>query len=184
MIGIIFLVFMLIMLVCIRKEKQKPGTGFIISGWLMTIIGGVGAIISFFIKREEEKDYVNRLSSYYYRESSNAEIAETALYIFLGVAILGIIFLIVGYIKRSNISKSNANQELLNTIVAMNQNATAHPVDEEVIICSTCGAKNNSNARFCYECGNKILKELVCSSCGEKNKPNAKFCNFCGNKFE
>lgn len=52
------------------------------------------------------------------------------------------------------------------------------------IVCSKCGAKLPENAKFCLECGEKILPKtpegmVVCISCG-KLVPKGKFCLECG----
>jgi membrane protease subunit (stomatin/prohibitin family) len=49
--------------------------------------------------------------------------------------------------------------------------------------CLNCGLNNESNAKFCQECGNPIpVKKQYCANCGAELKPNAKFCIDCGTK--
>src|SRR5690348_2617504 len=43
--------------------------------------------------------------------------------------------------------------------------------------CPNCQTLNPPNARFCMECGNRLV---VCSNCGTINLPFAKFCIECG----
>lgn len=55
----------------------------------------------------------------------------------------------------------------------------------ETIVCSKCHAKLPENAKFCLECGEKVLPKtkegmVVCHSCG-KLVPKGKFCLECGN---
>ena len=71
------------------------------------------------------------------------------------------------------------------------------------MVCSKCGTKNKSGAKFCEKCGNKLevpketkepkqekskkeAKEQVifCEKCGSKNKIGGKFCEKCGAKLE
>ena len=44
--------------------------------------------------------------------------------------------------------------------------------------CPECQFENESNARFCNNCGHKL--ELACPECGELNQPGSKFCKGCG----
>lgn len=47
-------------------------------------------------------------------------------------------------------------------------------------ICSVCGTVNNENAKFCFECGNKLEEQKVCPQCGRTYKEGMKFCPQCG----
>ena len=44
--------------------------------------------------------------------------------------------------------------------------------------CSSCGAENPDQARFCISCGTQLLPS--CPSCGAENPAGAKFCMECG----
>ena len=44
--------------------------------------------------------------------------------------------------------------------------------------CSSCGAENPDQARFCISCGTQLLP--TCPSCGAENPAGAKFCMECG----
>lgn len=49
--------------------------------------------------------------------------------------------------------------------------------------CPACGAQNAAEAKFCNECGTKLLPEKVfCMNCGAELPGAAKFCNECGTK--
>jgi translation initiation factor 2 beta subunit (eIF-2beta)/eIF-5 len=54
--------------------------------------------------------------------------------------------------------------------------------DRAVVICPTCGAENDGG-KFCQECGASLAPRLECPRCGTKLKPSAKFCPECGNKM-
>src|SRR5713226_3648741 len=43
--------------------------------------------------------------------------------------------------------------------------------------CPNCQTLNPANAKFCLECGNRLV---ICSNCGTVNLPIAKFCIECG----
>lgn len=47
--------------------------------------------------------------------------------------------------------------------------------------CSTCGAANPAQAKFCHNCGAKLLS--LCPNCGAEQPASAKFCNNCGHKL-
>lgn len=47
--------------------------------------------------------------------------------------------------------------------------------------CSTCGAANPAQAKFCHNCGAKLLSP--CSNCGAEQPPAARFCSNCGYKL-
>jgi predicted amidophosphoribosyltransferase len=53
-----------------------------------------------------------------------------------------------------------------------------------VASCPECGAPQEKNAKFCGECGAKLVAEKHCTECGAKLKPDAKFCGECGKKSE
>lgn len=44
--------------------------------------------------------------------------------------------------------------------------------------CQSCGAENDSGARFCQNCGAALA--LSCAQCGAPVPPRARFCNQCG----
>ena len=53
-----------------------------------------------------------------------------------------------------------------------------------VVKCAKCGADLPENAKFCLECGEKVVATgmIVCSECG-KTVVKGKFCPECGHKF-
>ena len=55
------------------------------------------------------------------------------------------------------------------------------PGRQDIAVCSKCGEENPKKAKFCEECGAKLVSK--CPKCGEENKPSAKFCEECGNKL-
>ncbi|HTX89244.1 MAG TPA: zinc ribbon domain-containing protein [Bacteroidales bacterium] len=48
--------------------------------------------------------------------------------------------------------------------------------------CPKCGIPLATHAKFCPECGTKIIADDQCKSCGAKLQPDAKFCPECGTK--
>lgn len=51
-----------------------------------------------------------------------------------------------------------------------------------VASCPKCGAPQQSNAKFCQECGAPLKQATHCTECGAKLTPGAKFCPECGKK--
>src|SRR5438552_6456700 len=47
--------------------------------------------------------------------------------------------------------------------------------------CPNCLSENPPSAKFCLECGNRLV---VCPHCGTVNLPMAKFCMECGTPFK
>lgn len=55
----------------------------------------------------------------------------------------------------------------------------------EATPCTKCGAALNEGAKFCLECGEKVVPKVAgtaCVKCGNALPPNAKFCLNCGEK--
>lgn len=50
--------------------------------------------------------------------------------------------------------------------------------------CGNCGAKLESNLRFCTQCGTPIAKPKVCANCNTPAKENDRFCGNCGTKLQ
>lgn len=47
--------------------------------------------------------------------------------------------------------------------------------------CPKCGSKNEDTARFCSNCGEKLIYSTIeCRNCKFENSANAKFCALCG----
>ena len=48
--------------------------------------------------------------------------------------------------------------------------------------CTNCGAALADSAKFCPECGTKVVREVFCAECGTKLEAGVKFCPECGTK--
>ena len=48
--------------------------------------------------------------------------------------------------------------------------------------CTNCGASLSDSAKFCPECGTKVVREVFCAQCGTKLAAGTKFCPECGTK--
>jgi class 3 adenylate cyclase/tetratricopeptide (TPR) repeat protein len=49
------------------------------------------------------------------------------------------------------------------------------------VTCPSCGTVNLAGAKFCNECGDRLL--AGCPACGAQNQPGAKFCSECGTRL-
>ncbi|MCE5295976.1 MAG: SPFH domain-containing protein, partial [Euryarchaeota archaeon] len=54
-----------------------------------------------------------------------------------------------------------------------------------VILCPKCGSQNATGAKFCNDCGAKMIVERVkCPKCGNAVPSDSKFCPECGNSMQ
>ncbi len=54
----------------------------------------------------------------------------------------------------------------------------------DVKFCPSCGAGNPKKAKFCVECGGKLIEKGKCPKCGAEVSAKAKFCPECGEKLK
>lgn len=50
----------------------------------------------------------------------------------------------------------------------------------DIMHCSQCNSSLPASAKFCSECGTKVLPKGICAACNSKFPKNAKFCPKCG----
>lgn len=63
-------------------------------------------------------------------------------------------------------------------------NMQAAPVNnQQSTICSACQTPNPASAKFCINCGQKLVSEEHCPECGSVVVKGAKFCPSCGKKL-
>lgn len=72
--------------------------------------------------------------------------------------------------------------QLNNMFAGMNTSTT--PTSAPAVKCAKCGADLPENAKFCLECGEKVVASgmVVCPECGN-TVAKGKFCPECGHKF-
>lgn len=54
--------------------------------------------------------------------------------------------------------------------------------NNEEVICSRCGTRNESDNKFCKHCGNE-LEIMYCPNCGSKLDKDSNYCGNCGHKI-
>jgi membrane protease subunit (stomatin/prohibitin family) len=74
-------------------------------------------------------------------------------------------------------------KDTLGNVLQPNAAQVAPTATTSEAVCSKCGKPLPSNAKFCLECGEKVVSladnEMICPSCGEKTV-KGKFCIECG----
>lgn len=58
------------------------------------------------------------------------------------------------------------------------------PVQERIENCPKCGFFNNASAKFCQNCGEKLMRIRICPACGLELAENAGFCSECGAQLD
>ena len=56
-------------------------------------------------------------------------------------------------------------------------------VSETKVRCHKCNNLVDSDAKYCDQCGEAMVKSSKCVNCGELNDPDAKFCDNCGKEL-
>lgn len=85
---------------------------------------------------------------------------------------------------RQALEKAKAQAQVTETEeVAMAKEVSPETTEAEevTVICSNCG-KPTPMEKFCETCGAPLDRKL-CPKCGAKNSVSARFCNNCGNKL-
>ena len=54
------------------------------------------------------------------------------------------------------------------------------------ITCVKCGTSLPKDAKFCFQCGEKVVipQKIFCANCGNEMPPEANFCTKCGTRRE
>lgn len=155
-------------------------------GWILTVIGGIGTIISQIAYMDAEGDYSNRFSSALYGTASNMSHAETSRLICIVILILGVLFLIIGYAAGAKQQTTPTRQMYNGTFCGAPP--AARVSDATQVECPSCKNIMDSRFAFCGKCGNSLQAaqraESFCAKCGQKIGSNHSFCPYCGTKKE
>ncbi len=138
------------------------------------------------------------------------QLAEIALYIFLGLNALLLIFMIIltatntetveeyGYSMSAGIRFSAGIFISLiftiGAIVALKVLEKQFPVEDDTVqvtfLCTKCGKRARRGAKFCHVCGGEVERrehggeKYQCSVCGKKARYGDNFCIECGGAIE
>jgi len=74
--------------------------------------------------------------------------------------------------------------EMLKQTMSPNVVAETKSDDADKKYCPKCGAANLKNAKFCSECGGKMVVAGKCPKCSADVTSKSKFCPECGEKLK
>lgn len=130
-------------------------------GWIFSIGGGIGLIYTTSLRDTTEYKW----NSAFGRDTSEVDMLY---YLSMAALILGIIFLIVGYLKQKNSNNhQNSDSSLQHSSKSIsinydnpsdekiNQNISKPVMKEEALFCRNCGNAFDTNDIFCSKCGIK-----------------------------
>lgn len=108
------------------------------------------------------------------------------LFIGLPLTSIGIIFLILGFMKELNSFAASQSAPVHKDVINYMLDGTREEVNKTInasnkIICPECKAENDKDALFCSNCGHKL--KIVCPKCNAENDADAKFCKNCGEEL-
>ena len=108
------------------------------------------------------------------------------LFIGLPLSSIGIIFLILGFMKELNSFAASQSAPVHKDVINYMLDGTREEVNKTInasnkIICPECKAENDKDALFCSTCGHKL--KIVCPKCNAENDADAKFCKNCGEEL-
>ena len=152
-----------------KTKKTFRTLGFIILpiGLVLSIIGFVDFIMSF--------------------NSMTQPTLFFCLFIGLPMTSIGIIFIILGFMKELNSFAASQSAPVHKDVINYMLDGTREEVNKTInasnkIICPECKSENDKDALFCSNCGHKL--KIVCSKCNAENDADAKFCKNCGEELE
>ena len=108
--------------------------------------------------------------------------------LFMGLPLtsIGIIFLILGFMKELNSFAASQSAPVHKDVINYMLDGTREEVNKTInaskkIICPECKAENDKDALFCSTCGHKLKN--TCPKCNAENDADAKFCKNCGEEL-
>lgn len=118
----------------------------------------------FTYQQEQSFDVLHAAAS---NEGTSATLMGAGMGLGMGVGLGGAVGLGMGTLAKSAMD----NAEMVDTI------------KKASVTCQICGTENPSSAKFCLNCGEKIIEESRCPDCGNAIVCGAKFCLNCGRKL-
>lgn len=87
------------------------------------------------------------------------------------------------YLRQLELQDKNAYYQVLK-VIGTSQQDDKETEKPKPNICPNCKFENKEGARFCSNCGYKLIQEtIICQDCGAINEPGALFCSECGKKL-
>lgn len=90
-------------------------------------------------------------------------------------------------IQQPNMQQGQTSQQPVQAQPQPQATAVVTPnVETSSEVCSNCSTNLPEGAKFCLNCGTKVVEKPAnkfCTNCGAKMAPEAKFCSDCGNKI-
>jgi len=160
-------------------------------GWLFTILGGIGNIAARIIKDTEW--YLD--DKIYYNWNGDGgwifKSVNWSVYLFTALLVLGILFVVLSYIKHygGKINTANVAGDIKGKV--QNVVKTGAIAIGKIAFCDVCGKEIAPNDTFCRHCSSKITKAVmpiqqhtsVCQSCDNPISDEAVFCEKCGKEI-
>ena len=151
-----------------KTKKTFRTLGFIILpiGFVLSIIGFIDFFMSFNSMTQPKLFF--------------------CLFIDLPLTSIGIIFLILGFMKELNSFAASQSAPVHKDVINYMLDGTREEVNKTInaskkIICPECKAENDKDALFCSTCGHKLKN--TCPKCKAENDADAKFCKNCGEEL-
>lgn len=78
------------------------------------------------------------------------------------------------------------NENVTGAVAAQSLDGEAENMQNAKLKCAKCGTQIPANAKFCFNCGQKIEQpqKIFCTECGSTMPVDAKFCMNCGTRRE
>ena len=131
------------------------------------------------LEKKEIAQLMQKIGEFYYEKYKKGEVSHSTLLEYFTA------------IDEHHLAVSEAQAEIEQIKAVSESNKTDAPapaMQSAGILCSSCGAENDSQKKFCSECGAKLEAtvpgEKTCTSCGAKVTGNLKFCGECGQRIE
>lgn len=151
-----------------KKTLKIIGFSCLILGIILTLIGGIEFFINFGSMSGPKLFFLDFIG---------------IPLIALGSTALGFGYRkeVTNYIKNESVPVAKDLYQDLKPEINDLTNTIKGKKDSE-IICPKCGSTNNSNSKFCDQCGATLTR--TCPICNSIIESDSKFCPHCGSKVE
>ena len=119
-------------------------------GWMLTLLGG-GGLIGTLIARDSNDYKIDGWAGIIGMDEGYKTTVDMLFYIAIGVLILGVILLVIGYF--SNEAKGNNQQPVHYSGYPQANNI---PANAQAAVCPSCNLPVSGQNQFCANCGQRI----------------------------